>query len=301
MIAETSDSISSRKSAQVGRCLYCGAENGVSGLPEDYPFVEDELGDDDAVWPAAIPLPLLLGVLLLPRFGPMVTAVAVASVSAVEIALIVVLRRRFIRRRPNAREDLPVNDKAPVPAVEIRDHPESVRNVVDLRPIAQEAFTPAAPVAAPPLSSSAPAPAFARAPGPAADGLDEDRLAHLRRDSEQARQTLQAWNVAADEESPPAAPSLVAPPPHDSTAASNSLVVLDDEERQFAVAVAQRSRWSSEELSGLARLYGLMKDAAIDRVNEASLSLFAVVVLTESPAGIDVDIDTLRRSLSQSA
>lgn len=277
------------------RCSHCGQQQVLSS--DCSPFVEDELGDDDAFWPAAIPLPLLLGVLMLPRFGPTVTAVAVASVSAVEMALIVALRRRFIRRRPSAREDLPANVNAPVPAVEIRDCPEPVQDVVDQRPIAHEAFTPAAPVAASPLSPSPPAPAIARASSYAADGLDEDRLAHLRRDSEQARQTLQAWNVAPDEKVPPVPPSPVASPPHDSTAASNPLVALDDEERQFAVAVAQRTRWSSEELSGLARLYGLMKDAAIDRVNEASLNLFAVVVLTESPSGIDVDIDTLRRTL----
>jgi hypothetical protein len=303
MTSSPHDSSHSRDAASPVRCLHCGAAGGVPNRYDDQPFFEDEVDNENAIWLATIPVPLLLGVLLLPHVSPTTTAIAIAAVLAIEVALIVGLRRFVGGRRRSSQEAVGTSFDSPSasPGMQIRTEP--VRDHAVLPTSGPTTLASSTSASSPPSDPSPPAPTTAATPALASNGLDEARLTQRRRESEEARQTLQNWNDTSAVERPidtatAASQSSVASAASDQAAASTLLGALDEEERLFAVALAQRPQWSPEEFSGLARSYGVMPSVATDIINEASLRLFSVAALQVTSTSVVVDMESFRRTLS---
>ncbi len=85
-------------------------------------------------------------------------------------------------------------------------------------------------------------------------GLDRERIAATRRETEAARSLLARHLAEEEEAAPPRSPGG-----------------LDASHAALLVDLATRPTWRAEELEALAAGHGLMPQAALDRINEAAL------------------------------
>jgi hypothetical protein len=93
--------------------------------------------------------------------------------------------------------------------------------------------------------------------GPESAGLDRERIAATRRETE-AASSLLARHLAEEEQ---------APPPRSPSG-------LDPSHAAFLTDLAVRPRWALREVAALAAGHGLMPEAALDSINEIALEKF---------------------------
>lgn len=128
-------------------------------------------------------------------------------------------------------------------------------------------------------SPSAPGEAIPAEAAPASQGLDSDRIARIRKDTERASAVL--------------ADIFITDTDHDQVARAKTTSILDgldDKHTDLVRRIISRSHWNEEEFSELVSSHGLMTAGALETVNEWAFVTYDEPLLDEYD-GYDVSSD----------